>query len=126
MGEYDRQVATAKRLIAKKGQDVTWKSLEDGAPSDPSKPWRPSAATSTEHTVKIAFLPVDRRGDETRRYREGTAVPEGSLLGYMAQVDFTPALKDVIVRDGEELTVLNFDLIAPNGTPILYILELGR
>lgn len=123
MGVYDRQIANAKRQIAEKGQSVTWRVQSNGAPVDSSKPWKPSAGTPDDKTVKIVFLPLDLQTRKFLSYLKGTEVPTGSLGGLMGAVDFEPKLKDVVIRDGKELVIRNFDLIAPNGEPILYILE---
>ena len=125
MGVYDRQIASAKRQIAAKGQDVTWRVLVDGAPADSSKPWKPSQATPDDKPVKIVFLPSTMANNQLIKYLKGTEVPTGSLTGLMAAVDFEPKAKDVVVRDGVELVVESIDLIAPNGEPILYTLEFG-
>lgn len=125
MGEYDRQIATAKRLIKKKGQGVTWRSIENGAPPDASKPWKTSTSTNLDNLVDIVFLPVSRENKRFIQALGGTEVSTGFLLGYMAAVDFEPSIKDVVIRNGEQLEVLNIDIVAPNGDPILYILEFG-
>ncbi len=123
MGVFDRQIQRAKEQIAKKGQAVIWRQLSNGAPVDSSKPWKPSAATSNDNNVRIVFLPLDLETRKFLSYLKGTEVPTGSLGGLMAAVDFDPAIKDVVIRDGRELTVRNFDLISPNGEKVLYILE---
>lgn len=123
MGVYDRQIENAKRQIKQKGQAVTWRIKSNGAPADPSKPWKPSAGTPEDKPVRIVFLPVGLQTRKFLRYFEGTEIPTGSLSGLMGAVDFEPAIKDVVIRDGKQLTIRNFDVIAPNGEPILYILE---
>lgn len=126
MGVFDRQIASAKRLIAKNGQFVTWRSIGEPTPVDPNKPWDETTHTQTDSSVKIAFLPTDRIGAEFRNYLAGTSVPMGKELGYMAPVDFTPSLKDVVLRGSEELSILKIDRIAPNGEIVLYIIEFAE
>ncbi len=123
MGVYDRQIANAKRQIAAKGQSVTWRVLRDGAPSDPSKPWKPSAGAPDNKTVKIVFLPFTTSNNQLIRYLKGTEVTEGGLTGLMGAVDFEPKAKDVVIRDGKELVVKSIDPLAPNGEVVLYTLE---
>lgn len=124
-GVFDRQIATAQRLIAKYGQDVTWQTVVDGAPADAAKPWKPAEATDTQTTTKVCFVAV--RDNDWRKllaYLKGTEVPVGRLAGLMAgNVSFTPKLKDIVIRDGVTLNVTNIDLVSPNGQKILYILE---
>lgn len=125
MAQFDRQIATAVRLIEKYGQAVTWTTVNDGAPPDAAKPWKPAEAADTPNEATICFVPV--RDNDWRKllaYLKGTEVPTGKLAGLMAgNVSFTPKLKDVVVRDGVTLNVTNIDLISPNGQKILYILE---
>jgi hypothetical protein len=125
MAQFDRQIATAVRLIAKYGQAVTWQIVNDGTPADAAKPWKPSEATDTSNTVTICFVPI--RENDWRKllmYLKGTEVPIGRLAGLMAgNVAFEPKLKDVVVRDNVTLHVSSVDLISPNGQKILYVLE---
>ena len=119
MGRYDRQIATAARLVSKYGQPVTWRRVADGAPADPLKPWKPTAATNTDVTVDMVFVPKGKNS-EFLALMKGTEVPKGELVGYMAAQSFTPTLKDLVIRDGVALSVCSIDPIAPNGDVILY------
>lgn len=125
MGQFDRQIATAVRLVAKYGQDIIWRTVVDGAPANPAQPWKPTEAADTDTTAKVCFVAV--RDNDWRKllaYLKGTEVPVGRQAGLMAgNVAFEPKLKDVVVRDGVVLTVTNIDLVSPNGQKILYILE---
>jgi hypothetical protein len=120
MGVYDRQIATALRLIAAKGQAVTWQSIDNGAPADASKPWLPADAVPVEHPVSILFLPDTRSGFEWLAYLQGTEVPQGRMIGLMGAVDFTPSIRDLVVRDGKPIRPLNITPLNPNGETILY------
>lgn len=121
MGVYDRQIATAKRLIAKKGEVVTW--LPSTTVQDNSKPWQTTqpGGTHPSYNVSIAFIPIsDNPIDALLRFVKGTSVTDGTLKGYMGQVPFAPATNDSIVRDGKTYIVKSIDPLAPNGEPILY------
>ena len=120
MGVYDRQITSAKRLIAKQGQSATWQQIVDGAPADSSKPWLPGVAADVFNSVSMVFLPDSQTNREFIRLLTGTEVPTGSLTGLMGAVDFDPAIKDVVIRDGETLSVQKIDKLAPNGDAILY------
>jgi hypothetical protein len=121
MGRFDRQIQTAKRLIAKNGQAVKWRIVRDAAPADPSQPWKPTnPATPVEHDVTICFLTVDKETYESLSYMTNGEVPMGAVLGLMGAVDFEPSLKDVVIRDGKELRLFNIEELNPNGQTILY------
>ena len=122
MARFDRQIATALRLIEKNGQKVVWRSLAASNNSD--EPWNSGTETPTEHDAFICFVPV--RDKDTRKlfaYLTGTEVQIGSLAGIMGNVAFEPNAKDVVVRDGVELRIDSIDLLSPNGQKILWTME---
>lgn len=123
---YATQIAAAKRLIAAKGQSVTWKSITDGAPADPTKPWKPSSSSTINYTVSIVFLPDGRVNREFIRQLNGTEIPKGRLIGLMAAVPFQPSLKDTVLRGSEVLTVEAIDPIMPNEEIIMYTVRFDR
>lgn len=124
MGQFDRQIATALRLIQKNGQKVVWKSIPAETPADPAKPWNGGANVPVQSDVFICFVPV--RDRDTRKffaYLTGSEIQIGSLAGLMGNVPFEPNLNDVVLRDGKELRMTSIDLLSPNGQKILYTLE---
>lgn len=128
MGVYDRQIATAKRLIAAKGRACVWSQYEGGAAPDPGKPWKPGASVPTPHSVSIVFLPQSGQNSAFLRALTGTDVPIGDDYGLMAAVDFLPTTKaEIYAEDGTTLlrTVKGFGVLAPDGDPILYTLYFG-
>ena len=121
MARFDRQVQTAKKLIAKNGQLVKWRVIRDAAPVDTAQPWKPTnPATPVEHDVTICFLTVDKDTYETLSYMAGGEVPMGAVMGLMGAVNFELSLKDVVIRDGKELRLVNIEELNPNGQTILY------
>lgn len=120
MARFDRQIKTALRLIAKNGQAVKWRVIDDPTPTDPNKPWEPGPATPDDKDVTICFLPIDRQTMETFNFIKGTEVPKGSVMGLMGQVNFDPNIKDVVIREGKELRIASLDVLSPNGQKILY------
>lgn len=124
MGVFDRQIATAKRLIAKNGQNVKWLIVSNDSPTDAAKPWQVESS-KIEKTVRIAFLPVSLQGSKTKHYSQNGEIHEGSVLAYMGAVDFEPSLKDLIVRDGKNFRILDIDKLSPNGEVILYTMILA-
>jgi hypothetical protein len=120
MARFDRAIQTALRLIAKNGEKVKWRVIDDAAAPDPSQPWNPGPATPEDKDVTICFLPVDWQTMETFTFIKGTEVPKGSVMGLMGNVPFNPNLKDVVIRDGVELRIANIDVLSPNGQKVLY------
>lgn len=98
MGAFDRQVATAQRLIAKNGAAMKWCQPNDDAPDDPNKPWLGKNGIPTRYDVSLCFLP---EGDPFIRYMLGTGleqseVPAGGLFALMGETEFIPTLRDWI------------------------------
>lgn len=120
MGEFDRQIATAQRLIRQKGQAVKWRVITNGAPSDPLKPWKPTQSPTVDYAVSICFLPINKETQRTLMLQAKSEVPTSNLMGLMGAVPFAPDMKDVVLRDGKELRIEAIDTLAPNGQPILY------
>lgn len=122
MARFDRQIATALRLIQKNGQQIVWRSLPGS--NNPDEPWNPGTEVPTDNNAFICFVPV--RDKETRKlfaYLTGMEVQIGSLAGLMGNVAFNPNPKDVVIRDGVELRIENLDLLSPNGQKILWTVE---
>lgn len=130
MGVYDRQIAAAKRVIAKKGQAVLWHKPRAVAPG--GDPWNPQAAGAAPAgtPVSIAFFQpreLGRGGEEFLRSIIDTEIPTGSEIGLMAGgLPFTPEITDRIERTAGKFTAITkIDRLAPNGEPILYYVTIA-
>lgn len=117
MGEYDAQIAMARRLIEQKGQAVTLNTLTPGGPVDTDKPWgdkNPDVITpSDEHA---AFFKDKREGED--------GITRNVSICYIS-TDVEITTSSVIVRGGDELTVTVPLQLAPNEQTIMYELELA-
>lgn len=121
MAVYTRQVATAKRLIAKYGQFCQW--VKPAAEvEDPDSPWNNGAGEPVVYEkIKLAFFPNPKHSLSRAM---GNEVQVGGSIAYMAAVNFVPSLEDKIIKaDGSPATITYIDKIAPNGEPILFIIE---
>lgn len=126
MAGYERQIASAKRIIGKRGQAVLWRirseGTTDGAVVAGATKWRPKAvspSTPDDRSVTIAFFPITKEKYESLKAR-GIEVVTGAQMGYMPAVDFEPSQKDAVLRNGVLMPIADIDVIAPNGDPILY------
>lgn len=123
MGVFDRQIASAKRLIEKYGQSVQWKPYV-AADADDATPWKPKLDTSDPADpvmVRIVFLPASRVNNElVRALSNAPEVPSGKSYGLMPAVNFVPSLADVVIRDGVEYRPCYIDPLSPNGEIIMY------
>lgn len=126
MAQFDRQIATAIRLIKKYGQVIAWRQTlnED----DIVEPWKEEAPdeVTPDKTPSIVFLYSDNKAEETLGFMVGSDIPNGTLIGYMGSVDFTPSISDIVIRDSEVLRIKNINVLSPNGQIILYIIEFAK
>lgn len=120
MATYDRQIATAQRLIAKYGMDVIYRRITDGAPLDPAKTWKPGPSVNTDANVKVCFLPINRDNKQTFSLPENMEIPIGCELGLMGAVGFEPTGKDVVIKAGVHYRIFTFQRLGPNNRPILF------
>lgn len=127
MGVYDGLVATALRIIERKGQSVTWeKRTATGGTAA-----KPGSTTVTNNTVNMCFVPLEREYLSTfLAMFKNTEVPTGLILGLMGRVSFAPELKDTVLRGSERLSVADengIEVYDPNGEgAILYLVRLSR
>lgn len=120
MAMYDRQIKTAKRLIAKYGIDSPVTSKEVVTPN-PNRPWE-TTTVETTNNAPICFLPADAKTIEMMGLTE---VPVNAMLGYMGAVDFKVDLTSTILFDGKTWAIKALDILKPNGRTILYTMVLG-
>lgn len=119
---YERQIATARRMITAKGMLCLWTEIRPGPATAPNKPG-PSIPFEYPNTPLI-FLPENRVGYEWLKAITGTEIPEGGGYALMPAVDFEPTLASVITKiDGTELQPVSIDPLSPNGETILYTVK---
>lgn len=119
MSVFDRQIATAKRLIQKNGKVCTWTKYNNTV-ADSSKPWKTAAGASSTFQVPIVFLIPKRARNELFHLMEGTSVPDGAPYALMAAVPFVPEINDSISTGTDNFVIKAIDIVGPNGDPILY------
>ena len=122
MARFDPAIKTAKSLIRKNGEIVSWVSI--AGEQDASKPWLIVDQEDTPHDVEMCFVPVDK-GD-TLQFEAKGELSAGYYKGLMGAVGFAPKLSDVVIRNGETLRPEAIDVLAPNGQVILYTVIFKR
>lgn len=124
MGQFDRQIETALRLIKKNGQQIVWRKTKPIVP-DVDKPWLPTGDVEIEYTPFVCFLPLNRVGKEFIQSLGQSEAVSGTYYGLMGAQPFAPNLTDVVVRDGVELDINSIDILSPNGQIILYTVTIN-
>lgn len=126
MGTFDRQIATATRLIAKNGRACIWRALGNEASEDADKPWIKGEETTDDNTVSIVFLPDTSANLAFLRTLTNEAINVGDDYGLMSVGDFVPTNRAEIY-DETGVTLLrgvkSVNPLAPNGEVILYTLR---
>jgi len=127
MGQFDRQIATARRLIAKNGELCSWRSLSAGVVVDPLIPWQKSNGVDVGTDVRIVYLPRSRVNTAFLQALGKTSVSVGMEYGLMAAVSFTPKREDYVIRaSGDKYKINAIDRLAPNGQIILYTIDFDK
>jgi hypothetical protein len=123
MSRYSDDIAMVLELVKADGQPVTWK--KPNLVPNPEQPWKTAdPAEATTYSVDMVFLkPQGGLRQTLNRLMRGTDVPEGGPRALMGAVSFTPDMTDIVIRNGVEMRVKNFDVLAPSGDPILYDIE---
>lgn len=122
MGVFDRQIETARRLIAKNGEICVWREMVNAAGSEPWKPSDPAEIDVPKHDVKICWVP-----EATIRNMFDSEVPRLTYYGLMSVQDFRPSIQDDIQRsDGSRAKVEWLTELNPNGAEsILWAIGAG-
>lgn len=121
MGQYDRAIATAARLIKKYGGQVTWTVVAEAALPDAAKPWEKAAGTETPHTIDSVFLTSTRLTQAFLAYLGGTETPAGKVACLIpGNVPFVPKLTDKLTRGGVIYSPDSIEPLSPSGVPIMY------
>lgn len=128
MGQFDRAIASARRLIDKYGEACVWR--KPAAPDEDvqdAEPWRDvREGDPTDVDVKIAWFPPGGQLAFLAAISD-TEIPAGTELGLMAPGDFEPLASDVLLRTGGvEAEITKIDRLAPDGTPVLYTVWIAR
>jgi len=118
MARFDRQIATAQRLIKKNGVAVKWRKFVKT--EVPGKPWE-FTQVPVDYDVVVCFLTMTKALYETLAFIPNTDVAIGSTMGLMGQVEFDIEGTDVVIDyDGKELAIETVQTLAPNGQKILH------
>lgn len=125
MTEYSSAIASAKRVIAKKGDACVWRQY---TVADGNNAWTENEATATfiDYPVRVVFLPYDSRTTGfTFQHVEGdvTTFTSYALMGAVA---FTPRLRDTIIRsDGTMVKPMGLDMLKPGAEIVLWQIGLN-
>lgn len=128
---YLEFIADAKELIEEFGQDCWWQ--KPALPTVGGAPGYPVAGVPSQpHPCVIAFFSpkdLDRGVLQVMDVMPGTEVQDSSQIGLLAGgLGFTPENTDTIRRgavDAQPISILKMDVLAPNGTPVLYFVTVA-
>lgn len=127
MGTYDRQIATAERLIREKGKAV--QVVRQTTVTDPAKPWEPGVPTEVLDDAYGVFLNFNRVDMETMVKMSGASEVQTSdrkVLLAAAAVSGVPTTNDKLRDADGDWSIEWVQVLSPNGENILYTLRVRR
>jgi hypothetical protein len=116
---YERQIATAKRLIQKFGRSCTIVTVTEGT-ADATKPWRGGTATQSSESSYGVML------DYKAEHIDGTRIQQGDKKVFVQQTTTPPKPQGLVKFDSDVWKIVNVETLAPNGTPIMYVLQVRQ
>jgi hypothetical protein len=115
---YARSIEAAKRAIARKGDNCTWRKYTLAAGD---KPWTEGGTGYTDYPVRIVFLPFDSRTAHYTVQQVDGDVARITEYALMAPSGFVPDIRDAIIRsDGTVLKPAGIDPLKPGSEVLLY------
>lgn len=131
MSDYSRAVASATRLIAAKGRRAFLTLCEDSNPVSTVKPWR-GVGNATPSVEAHVVLTGVRKGDQvskggTSQASDGVVQEVAVLLMSTDGLPRDPRVGDLVVVDDEPAwRVVGVGRVSPDGTVIVYKVEVVR
>lgn len=114
--DYDRSVATSRRLLTKFGQDVTVRTYTAGTYDPATGSTTPGTSDTTRKGALLAF------GANRTKAAGGLIEVGDKRLLLEPGTDITT--KDHIIAGGTDYIILGFDEVNPAGTVVLYDVHL--
>jgi hypothetical protein len=127
--KYAEDIEETLQSIREEGTVCIW-HYAGAAEAEPgtAPSWEDEAPTAPTPypDTPILLLPINRVDFESIRDVKGTEIPQGRYQGLLpGGVPFSPTLKDICeLENGRRFSVVNYDRIDPDGTAILYIMQL--
>jgi hypothetical protein len=124
---YADDIKTALELIAEFGADCQLKVFTATTP-DPAQPWETAAPTEQVANPRMVFLNF-KGNNSGETYWNGTLVQQGDKKVLLAAsgLAFPPNLNALLTRaDGSVWKVVNLHTLDPDGTPILYTMQVRK
>jgi hypothetical protein len=124
---YADDIKTALELITEFGADCQLKVFT-ATTDDPAQPWDPGVPAEQVLTARMVFLNF-KSNSNGETYWNGTLVQQGDKKVLLAAsgLAFEPNLNALITRaDGSVWKVVNLHRLDPDGTPILYTLQVRK
>lgn len=119
---YDRAAATALRLLAKYGEDVTLRAYTVGT-------YDPETGTTTNTTADTARKAATfdyPRLNQGQVLAGQTLIQQGDRQCLMDANGAAPTMADHVIVDSIEYVIKDIKTLSPAGTPVLYELQLRK
>lgn len=118
MSEYDSSIAMALDLLGRKGQPITITAITTGTYSTVT-----GGVTSAEDVQTGVGVLVGYKASEI----DGTNIKRGDVKVIVAASGLTePKVNGLVSFIGFTGTIKNVEIVAPDGTPIVYKLQVRK
>lgn len=120
---YAQEIKGVQVDIKRAGQSCTWTKIPRTA--NDTQPWK-GGTTPVPQNFPNTYILFLKGGlsNALQHLMKNTDVTDGAPDAIMAGgLSFTPELTDVVIRGTETLLISDIDILAPDGTPILYYLR---
>ena len=128
MGVYDRQVATAERMIRTKGKPVQI-VRPSATVSDPNQPWNQTPGAPVLDDAYGVFLNFNQKDMETLGKMPDASEIQSSdrkVLMAAASLIASPTRADKLRDETGDWSIEYVQVLSPNGENILYTLRVRR
>jgi hypothetical protein len=124
MGEYDSSLAVANKLITKKGQPITVRTVIPPA-EDPDQPWNGTDPTNQDQVTAGVFLNYDQK------LVDGTTIRMGDQQVYARAntddgVPVVPKVGGFVLRGTEQWKIINVQPLNPAGVTLMYQIQVRQ
>lgn len=123
MANYDRQIASALRMIAKYGMPCTWVKVRDVfLPGNGSKP---VGQVEEKFTASMVFFPYTFQNAQLFHELAGFNLTVGNEWALMPTVSFEPNRVDKITRAGTTYSIVALSPLKPAEQTVLWTIDLS-
>ena len=118
---FEKQLLSTRKTVEKYGQPI--QLCKKTVTQDQDTPWEATYENSYTDAYAV-FLPVDKTFEAFQYYIGDTELHAGMVRIIFPNYGVVPELTDTVIRDERIYKIKKIEELSPNGTPILWYLDL--